>query len=173
MVNKIISIFGTSRAKPGDGIFKLAYEVGKDLGQAGFTIANGGYCGTMLAAAKGANQAGGEVIGVTCSAFKSKANEFITKEIKTASLDERLDKLIEIGDGYVALPGGTGTLLEFAKVWELRNKSFLNADKSIIIVGNFWNVLLELIAKDDADSIWHVRQADAPADVVGILTSKE
>ncbi|MBN1796443.1 MAG: LOG family protein [Sedimentisphaerales bacterium] len=171
MVNKTITIFGTSRAKPGDEIFELAYEMGGSLAQAGFTLANGGYGGTMLAAAKGANQAGGEVIGITCSAFKSKANEFITKEIITASLDERLDKLIELGDHYVVLPGGTGTLLELAKVWELKNKDFLSTDKSIIIIGGLWDGLLELIAKDDADGIRHIRQAAGPKQVVDFLNS--
>jgi uncharacterized protein (TIGR00725 family) len=130
MIEKIITIFGTGRAKQGGTNFKLAYSMGKLLAQAGFTIANGGYGGTMLAAAKGAAQVGGEVIGVTCSAFKnSTANQYVTREIVTASLDERLDTLIKLGQAYVVLPGGTGTLLELAKVWELKNKGFLKTDK--------------------------------------------
>ncbi|MHC4174601.1 MAG: LOG family protein, partial [Planctomycetota bacterium] len=125
MNEKTITIFGTSRAGPGDSAYTLAYETGKLLAEAGFTIANGGYGGTMLAAANGAAEAGGTIIGVTCSAFKNnKANEYITREIMTGSLDERLDMLIKLGQGYVVLPGGTGTLLELAKVWELKNKGF-------------------------------------------------
>ena len=119
MQEKIVSIFGTGRAGPGDPAYVLAEETGRLLAQAGFTIANGGYGGTMAAAAKGAGEAGGEIIGVTCSAFKnSKANQYITHEIVTKSLDERLDTLIKLGRDYIVLPGGTGTLLELAKVWE-------------------------------------------------------
>ena len=66
MSKKIITIFGTSRARPGDSTFTLAYETGALLAKAGFTVANGGYGGTMLAAAKGAAEARGEIIGVTC-----------------------------------------------------------------------------------------------------------
>ncbi len=122
MPEKIVTIFGTSKAKLADPAFALALEMGRLLARAGFTVANGGYGGTMLAAAKGAAEAGGQVIGVTCSAFRSsKANEYVTREIVTDSLDKRLDKLIELGQAYVALPGGTGTLLELAKVWELKN----------------------------------------------------
>ncbi len=170
MPERIVTIFGTGRARPGDVAFALALETGRLLAQAGFTIANGGYGGTMLAAAKGAAEAGGEVIGVTCSAFKSsEANEYVTREVVTASLDERLDKLIELGQAYVALPGGTGTLLELAKVWELKNKGFLNADKRIILVGGFWKPLVDLVSTDDPDSGRYVKLADEPGQAVEIV----
>jgi len=168
---KIITIFGTSRA--GDAIFTLAMETGRFLAEAGFAIANGGYGGTMFAAAKGAVEAGGEVIGVTCSAFKSsRANKYVTREIVTGSLDERLDTLVKLGQAYIVLPGGTGTLLELAKVWELKNKGFLKADKPIILLGGFWKPLIELIATDDADSSSYVMLADEPKQAVEMIIDK-
>ncbi len=170
MDEKTITVFGTGRAKPGDSAYELAYETGKMLAQAGFTIANGGYGGTMLAAARAAAEAGGEIIGVTCSAFKGKPNEYISREIAADSLDERLDTLIKLGQGYVVLPGGTGTLLELAKVWELKNKGFLEADKPIILVGGFWKPLVDLIASDDPGSIRYIKQADRPGQVVELIT---
>jgi len=170
MNEKIITIFGTGRTKPGDAAHTLAYKTGKLLAQAGFTIANGGYGGTMLAAAKGAAEAGGKIIGVTCSAFKGgKANEYISREIVTGSLDERLDTLLKLGRAYVVLPGGTGTLLELANVWELKNKGFPEADKPIILVGGFWRPLLDLIAADDPDSSRHIKQVDGPEQVVELI----
>jgi hypothetical protein len=170
MRERTVTIFGTGRARPGDAAYKLAYQIGSLLAQAGFTIANGGYGGAMLAAAKGAAEAGGEVIGVTCSAFKgSCANEYITREIITESLDERLDMLIKLGQAYVVLPGGTGTLLEIAKVWELKNKGFIEADKPIILVGEFWKPLLDLVATDDPDSGRYVKCADGPKQTVEMI----
>ena len=171
MNDKTITIFGTANAKSGEPAYTLAYKVGRLLAQAGFTIANGGYGGTMLAASKGAAEAGGETIGVTtCSAFKgSTANEYITREIVADSLDERLDTLIKLGQAYVVLPGGTGTLLELAKVWELKNKGFIEADKPIILVGGFWKPLVDLIAADYPDSSRYIRQADGPKQVVELI----
>jgi len=170
MGEKIISIFGSGRAKPGDSAYVMAYEMGKLLAQAGFVIANGGYGGTMLAGAKGAAEAGGKIIGVTCSAFKTGiANEYITREIVTDSLDERLDTLIKLGQGYVILPGGTGTLMELAKVWELKNKGFPKLSKLIILVGGFWKPLVDLIAMDDPDSSQYVHIAAGPEEVKDIL----
>jgi uncharacterized protein (TIGR00725 family) len=167
---KIVTIFGTGRAKDGDPNFQLAYEMGKLLAEAGFVIANGGYGGTMLAGAKGAAEAGGKVIGVTCSAFKnSRANEYVSREIVTGSLDERLDTLIKLGQAYIVLPGGTGTLLELAKVWELKNKGFLKTDKPIILLGEFWEPLVELIASDDPGSSRYVKSADKPEEAVKLI----
>ncbi|NQT02638.1 MAG: LOG family protein [Planctomycetes bacterium] len=172
MDKKTVTIFGTSRAKEGDSAYMLAYETGRLLAQAGFTIANGGYGGTMLAAAKGAAEAGGEVIGVTCSAFKSStANKYISREVDTASLDGRLDKLIQLGQAYVVLPGGTGTLLELAKVWELKNKGFLKTDKPIILLGGFWKPLVDLVASDDPDSSSFVKLAAEPQQVIKLISN--
>jgi hypothetical protein len=171
MKDKTITIFGTANAKPGEAAYELAFETGKLLARAGFTIANGGYGGTMLAAAKGAMEAGGEVIGITCSAFKgSKANEYVSREIVTGSLDERLDTLVKLGRAYVVLPGGTGTLLELAKVWELKNKGFIKEDRPIILVGGFWKPLVDLIATEDPDSSGYIRLTDGPKAAVKLIS---
>ena len=123
--------------------------------------------------AKGATEGGGEVIGVTCSAFgRGSANKYISREIVTKSLNERLEKLIELGMAYVVLPGGTGTLLELAFVWELKNKGFLNGDKPIILLGEYWNRLVEMVSVDDADSRRHLLFADGPKEVVKILKGR-
>jgi len=170
MSERIITIFGTGRAKTGDSVYQLAQETGKLLAQAGFVIANGGYGGTMEAAAKGAAELGGKTIGVTCSAFKgASANKYISREIATSSLDERLETLIKLAEAYVVLPGGTGTLLELAKVWELKNKGFLNQSKPIILVGEFWKPLVDLVAADDADSSRYVQFADKPEKITDFL----
>ena len=167
---KTVTVFGTSKARPGDSVFAMAESLGRLLAENGFTLANGGYGGTMLAGAKGAAEAGGRVVGVTCTAFKrSGANEFVTEEISTSCLSERLAKLIELGDAYLVLPGGTGTLLELADVWEHKNKGFANADKPIILVGAFWQPLLAMMAAADADSVEHVELAETPEDAVMLL----
>lgn len=169
--DKVVSVFGTGRAKPGEAVFVLAEQLGRELAEAGFVVANGGYGGTMRAAAKGAAEAGGTVVGVTCSAFKnSVANEFVTREIVTGSLDERLDTLVRLGQGYVVLPGGTGTLLELAKVWELKNKKFLDRAKPLVLLGGFWKPLIDVVCQDDPRSAESVVIADGPAEAVESIT---
>jgi uncharacterized protein (TIGR00730 family) len=146
-VNKIITVFGSSRPREGEAEYAIAYDVGKELGQAGFSICNGGYGGIMEASAKGAKAAGGSTIGVTAAIFQRSANKWIDREIHTATLIDRLMKLVELGDGYVVLKGGTGTLLELAAVWEFVNKGIMK-EKPIMIVGDFWNVVVETLRSE-------------------------
>lgn len=165
-----ITIFGSSRTSEQDDVFQLAEHLGQSLAEAGCGIANGGYGGTMLAAARGAARAGGTVTGVTCRAFKrSGPNEYITKEISTENLPQRLAKLIELGDAYIVLPGGTGTLLELADIWEHKNKGFANADKPIILIGAFWKPLVEIMAQADPKARQCIRTAETPKQVLQLL----
>jgi hypothetical protein len=167
---RIITVFGTSAAAENDPIFQAGVDVGYVLARAGFEIANGGYGGTMLAVAKGAAGAGGNVYGVTCTAFKrSKANEFITEEISTGNLNQRLERLVAMGDGYIVLPGGTGTLLELAWVWEHKNKGFLTVEKPIVLLGAFWKSLVETIKQMDANCDNCIYVAETPGQAVDYL----
>ena len=125
MRERTITVFGSGTAKEGSREFKMAYQLGYRLAQAGFTVANGGYGGTMLAAAQGAKAAGGRTVGVTTDDFPgSVKNPFIDREIRKPAWRERLHRLIDLGDGFAVLDGGTGTLAELLLVWEMGNKNF-------------------------------------------------
>jgi uncharacterized protein (TIGR00725 family) len=169
----IVTIFGSSTPRPGSDDYLTAYECGKLLAEAGFTVCNGGYAGTMEAAAKGARASGGNTIGVTVSDWPRKANDWVQQEIKAGDLAERLAKLIELGDAYVVLRGGTGTLLEFAYVLELINKDFIRK-KPIVLLGVSWNGVMdslrqEPISERQKDTSKLVRSARTPAELVRYL----
>lgn len=131
----IITVFGSGITKAGSKDWRIAFETGRALAEAGFMVANGGYEGTMLASAKGAKSAGGRTIGVTTDAFGGPKNEFIDTEERFPTWQERLFRLIEIGDGLIILNGGTGTLTELAVSWEMLNKKFLL--KPVVIIGQW------------------------------------
>ncbi len=139
-----VAVFG-SNATGAVGLSE-AEAVGRRLAELGYAVANGGYGGTMEASARGASRAGGRTIGVTCSLWRSEPNEFVREVIETASLSERVGKLAEIATaGFVVLPGGTGTLLELAWVWESMAKKFARP-RRIVCLGEFWRPLLGIIA---------------------------
>ena len=167
---KIISVFGSYDPQPGSAPYRQAYQVGYELARAGWTVANGGYAGTMEASAKGAKDAGGNTIGVTCTAFaRSRTNRYIDREIPTDNLRQRLEKLIELAHGYVVLPGATGTLAELALAWEMINKGFLPG-RLLLILGDFWLPVLELIENTSPRSRGLVHRADSPVELVEILS---
>jgi uncharacterized protein (TIGR00730 family) len=170
MSERIIAIFGSGGSQPDDDAFKLAEKIGLLLAEAGFTIINGGYGGTMLAAAKSSSRAGGKTIGVTCKAFGAgRANKYISREIVTETLDERLFTLIKTAQAYIVLPGSTGTLLELAKVWELKNKGFINNNKPVILLGGFWKPLVDLMKAEDAGCIQYIQIIEEPERVIETL----
>lgn len=175
MTQPIITLFGSSRPTEGDPLYQLAYDLGKRCAQAGWTVCNGGYGGIMEASARGAKEAGGSTIGVTVSAFSRRANNWIDKEIQMPTLNERLMKLVELGDAYVILKGGTGTLLELAYVWEFTNKGLMRK-KPIVVVGQFWNGVIhtlreELIWEGLGDCTTLIKQVETPEECFQYLQS--
>jgi len=66
---KVISVFGSSRREENSIHYREAYELGSALARAGHAVLTGGYGGSMAAVSRGAAEAGGRVIGVTCALF--------------------------------------------------------------------------------------------------------
>ena len=146
-MKSIVTVFGSSVPPQSSPDYVTAYECGRMLAMAGITVCNGGYGGTMEASSKGAQEAGGKTIGVTVSAWPRRPNPWVHQLIKASSLIERLMKLVELGNAYVVLPGGTGTLLEFACVLELINKGTISP-KPIVLVGDFWDGVLTALRNE-------------------------
>jgi uncharacterized protein (TIGR00730 family) len=136
----IVTVFGGSEAAAETALYSQAHELGAAIARAGWTLCNGGYGGTMEAAARGAFEAGGHTIGVTCAVFRGRsgANPYIRQEVPTFDLFTRLDTLIRLGRAYVVLPGGSGTLLELAAVWELLNKGLIRNRGPVVLLGRHW-----------------------------------
>jgi uncharacterized protein (TIGR00725 family) len=146
-MERIVTIFGSNQPTPGTPDYAVAHELGKRLAQSSFTICNGGYGGTMEAAARGASEAGGMTIGVVVRSFSPHANPWIKKTIVTGSLFERLETLLTLAAAYVVLKGGTGTLVELALSWEYIHKG-LSPAKPIVLLGDFWNSVVDTVLKE-------------------------
>ena len=143
-MSKIITVFGSSQPHPGDEEYETAYQLGKIFGGAGFGVCTGGYQGIMNAVSKGASEEGQEAIGVTVNSFSAKVSEYLSKQVRCKSLFERIEKLIEFGDAFVILRGGTGTLVELSMIWEMINKKLLD-DKPIACHGKMWKGLIDIM----------------------------
>jgi uncharacterized protein (TIGR00730 family) len=182
---KTITIFGSSLPGEGSRAYDDARRLGGLLAQAGFAICNGGYGGLMAASARGAREAGGHAIGVTCSIWSGKANPWIADEVRVASFIDRLMGLIERGDAYVVLPGGTGTLAELALVWEMMNKSALartvGGRRPLLVMAPYWQPVIDCLSQESALSphdagqrtpaLKMVTMVESPEDVVKSLVS--
>jgi len=165
MSKPVVCIFGANDHQPGQEAYEFARAIGRMLAQLGYTIANGGYGGTMEASACGAKEAGGTTIGVTCCLWKSQANRYIDTQISTDNLYSRVEKLIELGSaGYVVLGGATGTLVELSLAWELMCKGFLPR-RPLVCMGQFWRPLIDTIARQNARALDYVSLAQSPSEL--------
>ena len=140
-MKKVVTIFGSSKPTQNEEQYVTAYQIGKQLALKGFDVCTGGFNGIMEAASKGAVEGGAEAIGVTVNLWGRSSNKYITKEIKCNSLLERIQKLIELGNGFIVLQGGTGTLLELAAIWEFINKGLLQ-NKPIACHSSLWKKIV-------------------------------
>ncbi len=142
---KLVSVFGGAETNPGELVYQEAYLLGTLLGKAGYVVLTGGYIGVMEAASKGASEAGGHVIGVTCDEIEAwrpvTPNPFIKEEVRFPTLRERLFALIDRCNAAVVFPGGIGTLGELAVMWSQLQIGAITP-RPLIVIGREWNHLL-------------------------------
>jgi uncharacterized protein (TIGR00725 family) len=140
----IVSVFGSSRVRPGSPAYDEAWELGQELAGRGITVCSGGYGGVMEAVSRGAREAGGATIGVTSRVFRARANAWIAEEVRVASWQDRLFELMRRAQGYVVCRGGTGTLVELAVAWEMLNKGLMRG-KPLAVLGPFWLPVIDRV----------------------------
>ena len=170
-MKKTITIFGSAQPKEGDEEFETAYKLGSLLAKNNFNVCTGGFQGTMNAVSKGAAENGAEAIGVTVDLWSVSPSKYLTKEIKCKTLFERISKLVELGDAYIILQGGTGTLLELATVWEMMNKRMMDV-KPVTCHSAMWKSIVEIMniqLKHENRSISFVRCFNNIDEIVGYL----
>ena len=105
-------------------------ELGRWVGESGNALIYGGSrSGLMGALADSVLAAGGEVTGVEPEFFVKGElqHDGLTELIVTKDMTERKTKMIELGDAFIAFPGGTGTLEEIAEVMSKVSLKHLDA----------------------------------------------
>lgn len=125
-----------------------AKELGTWIGTSGNALVYGGSkSGLMGAIADSVLNAGGKVTGVEPKFFIE--NEFqhdgLTKLIVTEDMSERKNKMIELGDAFIAFPGGTGTLEEIAEVMSKVSLKQLSAPCILYNLNGYYNGLKALL----------------------------
>lgn len=117
---KAVCVFCGSSFGSDPAYLAAAHETGRVIAEAGLVLVYGGAkVGLMGAVADSALSAGGKVIGVLPTSLQEKelAHESLSELHIVDSMHERKALMAEHSDGFVALPGGAGTLEELFEVW--------------------------------------------------------
>ncbi len=114
----------------------------------------GGGVGLMSTLADAALNAGGEVIGVIPRFLidKEVAHARLTKLHVVGSMHERKALMADMADGFVALPGGIGTLEEFLEAWTWGQLGNHAKSCGIVNIGGFYTPLLAFLDRVVADA---------------------
>ncbi len=124
---------------------QIAAEVGALLAARGIGLVyGGGNVGLMGAVADGALRAGGEVTGVIPSALMERelGHAGVTKLHVVASMHERKQLMADLSDGFIALPGGIGTLEELFETLTWLQLGFHSKPVGLLNVAGFYDHLL-------------------------------
>ena len=125
-------------------------ELGTWIGESGHGLIYGGSrCGLMGEIAESVLNAGGEVTGVEPKFFVEGElqHEGLTELIVTQDMTERKTKMIELGDAFIAFPGGTGTLEEISEVMSKVSLKHLDAPCILYNLNGYYDGLKELLNK--------------------------
>ena len=139
---------GANEGKDPD-LKKAARELGTWIGENGHTLVYGGSkCGLMGELAESTLIAGGSVIGVEPQFFIDMGFEYdaITQLIVTQTMSERKAKMIELGDAFIAFPGGTGTLEEISEIMSMVSLGHLDAPCIIYNLNRYYDSLRAFLA---------------------------
>jgi hypothetical protein len=125
-----------------------AREMGRLLASQGLRIVyGGGRLGLMGALADAAVAAGGDIVGVIPGALVDKevAHRGLSELRVVASMHDRKALMAELADGFVALPGGIGTLEEFFEIWTWGQLGLHHKPFGLLNVGGFYDPLLAFL----------------------------
>lgn len=184
-IGPCVSVFGSARTKPSNKYYKLAEEISFKLTRSGYGVISGGGPGIMEAANKGAKAGGGKSVGLNIELpFEQKPNPFIDtdKLISFKYFFVRKVMFLKYSQGFVALPGGFGTMDELSEALTLIQTNKI-AKYPIILVGKeYWKGLVdwwrekvlveEYISPEDMDFFQVVDTSDEVIKVINEFYSK-
>lgn len=156
-------------------------ELGTWIGSSGNSLVYGGSkSGLMGVIADSVLSAGGEATGVEPQFFIESEfqHDGLTKLIMTKDMSERKSKMIELGDAFIAFPGGTGTLEEIAEVMSMVSMKHLNAPCILYNLNGYYNGLKALLdhmiekglsSKERQEGIYFAGNLEAIKRILGFM----
>ena len=167
-IGPCVAIFGSARIKDDNPYYLKAEETASKLVEKGFGVITGGGPGIMEAGNKGAYEAGGKSVGLNIVLpHEQHSNPYIDSD-KSINFDYfyiRKTMFTRYSQGFIAFPGGFGTLDELSEALTLMQTNKISNFPIVMFGSSFWNPLVDwfrhtllenqMIKEEDFD-IFHV-----------------
>ncbi|MGG0666861.1 TIGR00730 family Rossman fold protein [Viridibacillus arvi] len=144
---KTLAVFCGSSNGASDIYVEVAKKLGKELVKRDITLVYGGASvGVMGAVADAVLEAGGKVIGVMPSFLEKReiSHKNLTELIVVDSMHDRKEKMAELADGFMALPGGPGTLEEFFEIFTWAQLGLHQKPCGLLNINHYYDPLITL-----------------------------
>lgn len=150
-----ICVFGASSSTIDKNYIDQIEKLGRDLAKRGHSLIYGaGASGLMGAAARGAYEHGGEIIGVVPNFFEEedmgvdgKIFQNCTELITTETMRDRKKIMEDMADAFIVAPGGIGTFEEFFEVFTLKQLERHNKAIAVFNVNGYYDDMLSMLDK--------------------------
>lgn len=155
---RAVCVYCGSSGRAGARYFELARRTGAALAERGLTLVYGGArVGLMGAMADAALGAGGRVVGVIPRALVEKevAHAGLSEQHVVESMHDRKALMCELADGFLALPGGFGTLDELFEILTWAQLRFHSKPVGIVNLGGYFDGLLSFCDRAVGEGFVH------------------
>ena len=151
-VGPAVSVFGSARMKPSDPCYKVGVEIGRLLAKHNIAVITGGGPGIMEAANRGAAKARGKSVGLNIELpHEQKGNPYANLPLNFHYFFARKVCFAKYSMGFIFMPGGFGTLDEFAEIATLVQTGRIPKFPLILVGKQFWSGLLKWMAAQMQD----------------------
>ena len=162
-IGPCVSVFGSARTKPDNKYYQLAEEISEKLCREGYGVISGGGPGIMEAANKGAKAGKGKSVGLNIRLpFEQFSNIYVDydKNINFDYFFVRKTIFLKYSQGFIAMPGGFGTLDELFESLTLVQTSKI-ANFPVVLVGTeYWGGLIDWIKQTMLEKEHNVNEGD-------------
>ena len=144
-----VSIFGSARTASTDPMYRVAERIARDLAERGFAVITGGGPGIMEACNKGASEAGGTSVGLGIELpHEQGLNPYVGLGINFRYFFARKTMFLKYSRGFIAMPGGFGTLDELFESLTLIQTGKVTHFPVVLFGSRFWGPLLDWIERE-------------------------
>jgi uncharacterized protein (TIGR00730 family) len=145
-VGPCVTVFGSARFGAEHRYYELGRALGSALAANGFTVMTGGGPGLMEAANRGAKEVGGRSVGCNIILPKEqRPNRYLDVWLEFRYFFVRKLMLVKYSYGFVALPGGFGTLDEIFETATLIQTGKVLGFPVVLMGSDYWRPLLEFL----------------------------
>ncbi len=179
-IGPCVTIFGSARSKPDSENYQMAQRIGEKLVEHGYGVITGGGPGIMEAGNRGAHEAGGKSVGLNIELPNEQFNNIYIDSDKLIDFDYffvRKVMFVRYSQGFIAMPGGFGTLDEFFEALTLIQTQKIGRFPIVLVGRTFWGGLIDWIestvltkeANINAEDLLLFNIVETPGEAVDVI----